>query len=140
MTRGVSISKPSSAALRIRVLPWRVRLRKLDASKIREYAFDMVQFDDSFLVGLLVGVAVVLVAPLIAFLLVLLLVPVEAGLAALIAVAVLLVRAVGIVPWTVAVDYGDGESVESYRSVVSAVRRVRSINSDHRLVIRVAMR
>ena len=129
---GVRLSKSQAAALRVRLLPWRPRQRRLDPAKIRENASGVLDLGDdlaSMFLSVGIWLALIVTAPLITFALAILLLPFEAGVLAVIGFVLLAVRFAGITHWTVVIAERDGrESVEHYRNVARALRRVRDVN------------
>ena len=136
-----------SALLEVRVLPWRPRTRVMDPDRFRDGLtpdFDLVDAGDlgGVVVGLVLGLALwivlVLAAPLIVLGLAAAFLPVEIAAVALLALLLVVARLLGVVPWTVlVVDVVQGaEERESYRNLLRAVRRVREVNHDRRVLVR----
>jgi hypothetical protein len=128
----ISLSKSRTAVLRVRLVPWRPRPRRMDPAKIRDNASGLLDFGDdlaSLFVRVGIWLALIVAAPLITFVLAVLLLPVEAGLLAIIGFALLAVRFAGITHWTLVITGPGGhETVEHYRNVARALSRVREIN------------
>jgi hypothetical protein len=91
----VRLTKTNAAALRLRVVPWRVRPRRLPSSVIRKNASNVLDFPDDFaamFLSLGVWLMLVLGAPVITFVLAVMLLPFEATLVAIIAAGLLAIR------------------------------------------------
>ncbi len=132
-----------SALLEVRVLPWRPRTRALEPARVRELASDGDPFlgvDDitGVAITLAVWLAIVVAAPLVVLVLAAALLSVELPVVVALAVLLLLARFTGVIPWTVVVvDRVTGaERREHHRSLVRAVRRIRAVNADRRVVVR----
>src|SRR4051812_5218483 len=91
-----------------------------------------------FVIGLAVWLTITLAAPLLVLILAGALFSVEVPVLVIVALALLLACFTGLIPWTVViVDRISGqEQRESTRNFVRAVRRVRDINGDRRIVVR----
>jgi hypothetical protein len=141
---GVRLTKTQGAALRLRLVPWRLRPRRLRSSVIRKNASNVLDFPDDFgsmFLSLGLWLMLVVGAPVIAFVLAVMLLPLEATLVAIIAVGLLAIRFAGLTPWTVVLINSDGgETAEKYRSVVRAVRRVRAVNGSRRVAVQFVWR
>ena len=140
----VRLTKTAGAALRLRVLPWRVRARRLRSSVIRDNADSVLELPDdlgSLVLSLGIWIILVIAAPVVAFVLSIVLLPFEATLVAIIAAALLLVRFAGLTSWTVVLtDTSGQETIEKFRSVVGAVRRVRSVNDSRGVAVQLIWR
>jgi hypothetical protein len=133
----------AAALLEIRVFPWRLRTRVMKASTFRDKISSVdptLGTDDlsGFAVGLAVWLTIMLAAPLLVLILAGALFSVEVPVLVIVALALVLARFTGLIPWTVViVDRISGqEQRESTRNFVRAVRRVRDINGDRRIVVR----
>jgi hypothetical protein len=133
----------ASALLEVRVFPWRLRTRVMKASTFRDKISNVdptLGTDD--LSGLVIGVAgwltILLAAPLLVLILAGALFSVELPVLVIVALVLVLARFAGLIPWMVViVDRSSGqEQRESTRSFVRALRRVREINGDRRIVVR----
>lgn len=140
----VRLTKTHAAALHLRVVPWRVRPRRLPSSVIRKNASNVLDFPDDFAAMFLsLGVWLMLVvgAPVITFFLAVMLLPFEATLVAIIAAGLLAIRFAGLTPWTVVLIHSGGEEKrEKYRSLVRAIRRVRKVNGSRRVAVQLIWR
>jgi hypothetical protein len=89
-------------------------------------------------IGLAVWLTILLAAPLLVLILAGALFSVELPVLAVIGLALALARFAGLIPWTVVVvDRISGqEQPESTRNFLRAVRRVRDVNGDRRIVVR----
>ena len=136
-----------SALLEVRVLPWRPRTRVMDPDRFRDgLAPDLDLVDAGDLGGVVVGVVLglalwivlIVAAPVIVLVLAAAFLPVEIVVVALLALLLVLARLAGVLPWTVVVvDVVHGtERRESYRNLLRAVRRIRELNSDRRVLVR----
>ena len=133
----------AAALLEVRVFPWRLRTRAMSANTFRDKIFSVdppLGADDlsGFVVGLAVWLMIMLAAPLLVLILAGVLFSVEVPVLVIVALALVLARFTGLIPWTVViVDRISGqEQRESTRSFVRAVRRIRDINGDRRIVVR----
>jgi hypothetical protein len=133
----------ASALLEVRVFPWRLRTRVMKASTFRDKMSNVdptLGADDlsGLVIGLAIWLTILLAAPLLVLILAGALFSVELPVLAIIALALALARFAGLIPWTVViVDRISGqEQRESTRNFVRAVRRVRDINGDRRIVVR----
>jgi hypothetical protein len=133
----------AAALLEVRVFPWRLRTRVMRASTFRDKISSVdptLGTDDlsGLVVGLAVWLTIMLAAPLLVLILAGALFSVEVPVLVIVALALVLARFTGLIPWTVViVDRISGqEQRESTRSFVRAVRRVRDINGDRRIVVR----
>lgn len=128
------------ALLDVRVLPWRPRARVMKPGTLRDIADPAAGADDlGFLVvSLVLWIVVIVAAPILVLVLAAGLLTVEIPLAIALGVILVLVRFVGIVPWTVAIDdqVTGATRTERYRNLLRAVRRVREINGDRRVQVR----
>ena len=135
----VQLRKTSAAVIRVRLVPWRMRPRRVSSSLLRENASNILDFGDdvaSLFVSIGMWLAIIVAAPVITFLLAVVLLPFEAGLVAMLALALLAVRFAGVVPWTVVlIDNSGAEKIETYRSIARALRRVRSVNGSPRRAV-----
>lgn len=138
-----SASGLDSALLEVRALPWRPRTRVMKASRLRDFVADgdpTMVADDIVGAAISLGVwlAILVAAPLIVLLLAVGLFSVELPLAFALAVLLVVGRFAGVVPWTVViVDRVTGtEQRETYRNLLRAVRRIRSVNVDRRVTVR----
>jgi hypothetical protein len=140
----VRLTKTQAAALRLRVVPWRVRARVLPSSVIRKNAGNVLDVPDDFAsMFLSVGIWLMLVvgAPVIAFALAVMLLPFEVTLVAIIGLVLVAIRFAGVTPWTVVlINSGGEETTEKYRSIARAVRRVRAVNSSRRIAVQINWR
>lgn len=133
-----------SAFLEIRVFPWRPRTRVIKASAFREAVateFSPIDLADGltgFLVGLGLWLTLLLAAPLIVLVLAAALFSVELPVVIGIALALVVSRFAGVIPWTVVmVNQVTGqETRETYRNGWRAVRRIREVNTDRRVTVR----
>lgn len=131
-----------TAMLDVRLLPWRPRRRVMDNDTLRD--IDPVEMGAStgeisgFVIGLAVWVLFLVAAPLIAVFLAVALLAVELPLAIGVALVLMVIRFAGIVPWQVVIiDQVTGtEQIESYRNLLRAVSRIRSVNHDRRVRVR----
>ena len=131
-----------SALLEVRLLPWLPRPRAMKASTLRR-TVDLDQLggvDD--IAGLVLALAfwltILLAAPVLVIVLAALLFSVELPLLIGVGLLLALARFAGLVPWTVLIINkvtGD-ERRESTRNVLRAVRRVREINDERRVLVR----
>ncbi len=130
------------AFLDIRVFPWRVKTRVMDADKLRNEATNTsATYGDGladFFIGLGLWIFIIIAAPVIVLVLAGLLLSVELPIAAALAALLLIARFVGVIPWHVIVhDNATGEErVESTRSILTAVRMVREVNLDSKVRVR----
>ena len=131
-----------SALLEVRLLPWRPQPRVMKASTLRE-TVDLDQLggvDDiaGLVLVLALWLTILLAAPVLVIVLAALLFSVELPLLIGIGLLLALARFAGLVPWTVLIVNkvtGD-ERRESTRNVLRAVRRVREVNGERRVLVR----
>ena len=137
-TKGVSCFR--KAYLDVRVFPWKLRMRKMEPDTLREFDPLLGAWDDpaGLLIGLALWVVIFVAAPLIVIVLAVLLFSVELPIVIAIALLLLVIRFVGIVPWTVVArnNINGEESRESFRNIFHAVRRIREINGDMKVRVR----
>jgi hypothetical protein len=127
-----------TAYLDVMVFPWFVRKRQMQADTLRD---SMDGFDiDEPLTSIAVLIAIYLLAPVLVVLLAWFLLPLEFILLVLIAVALVVARLVGLVPWHVAIENDLGRVLrrESTRSLIRAVRKVRETNGDRGVLVRLS--
>lgn len=135
-----------SALLEVRVLPWRPRTRVMDPDTFRNGLSPEVLGDagdlSGLVVGLVLGLALWLVllvaAPVIVLVLAAAFLPVEVTAVAVVALLLVVARFAGVIPWTVVVvDVVHGsETRESHRNLLRAVRRIRELNAERRVLVR----
>ena len=135
-----------SALLEVRVLPWRPRRRVLDKDLIGEGGPpDLVSGADDpagvvvgIVLSLVVWILLIVAAPLIVLVLAIAFLPVEIAFVAVLALLLVVARLLGVVPWTVVVVdlVQKTERRESYRNLLHAVRRIRELNHDRRVLVR----
>jgi hypothetical protein len=139
LPESLNLRKDQVAVIDIRVLPWRPRQRRMNPALMRENASEVLNVADdpsSLLLSIGVWIAIVVAAPALVVLLAVSLFPVELLAALILAIAILLIRFAGIVPWTVRVtDHAGIVNNESHRSLRSAIRRVRTVNADRRIPV-----
>ena len=133
----------TSALLEIRVFPWRLRTRVMKARTLRAKVAHMdptLAADDlsGLVLGLGAWLTIMLAAPVLVLLLGAALFSVELPLLLIIGLGLVVARFAGLIPWTVVIiDRVTGnEQRESTRSFLGAMRRVREINGDRRVVVR----
>jgi hypothetical protein len=135
----VGLSKSRTAVLRIRLVPWLPRPRRLGPAQIRDNADGLLDLGDdlaSLCISVGIWLTVIVGAPLLTFILAALLLPIEVGLLALIALVLLAVRFAGITHWTLVITEPGGEEiVEHYRNIARALSRVRKINGTRRRAV-----
>jgi hypothetical protein len=129
-----------TALLDVRVMPWRPRRRVLDPDRLRENADPLAAVDDlpGVVIALALWLLIVIAAPLVVLVLAVGLLSVELPLALGLGLVLVVVRFTGLLPWTVViVDHvGGHERRESYRNLLSALRRIRAVNGDRRVRVR----
>jgi hypothetical protein len=140
MTDSVDLRKVrEGAVIDVHLLPWRPRQRRIDPALVRENAHEVLNVADdpaSLLLSVGVWIALVLAAPALVILIAVAFFPVELAIAMFIAIAILIVRFAGIVPWTVRIaDHTGDVNTESYRNVLNAIARVRGVNQDRRIAV-----
>jgi hypothetical protein len=130
------------AMIEVRLLPWRLKARVMKPEHVRDAAgyIDPSNVDDvtGLVVVLAVWLGIVLAAPLIVLILAGLLFAIEAPILLALGVLYLVARFAGLMPWTVlTVEKRTGqERRETTRNLLHAVRRVRDINRDRRVLVR----
>jgi hypothetical protein len=128
------------AFIEVRVFPWRPRPRVMKASTLRDVADPGLVLDDfdGFVMGMALWLAIIVAAPVIVVLLAALLFSIELPLLLALALLLILIRLVGIIPWTVGVvDQQTGtERQEKTRSLIHAIRQVRAVNDSRRVPVR----
>jgi hypothetical protein len=114
----------------------------MQADTLRSNADPFCAFDDlqGVVVGLALWLVVIIAAPLIVLVLAAVLFSVELPVVVVLGALLLLIRFTGLVPWQVlAIDQVTGEERrEAYRNLWNAAERVRSLNSDRRVRVRLA--
>jgi hypothetical protein len=135
-----------SALLEVRVLPWRPRTRVMDPDSFRQglspdvlgCADDLSGFVVGLVLGLALWVVLLVAAPVIVLVLAAAFLPVEITVVAALAVLLVVARFTGVIPWTVVViDTLRGtETRERHRNLLRAVRRIRALNEEQRVLVR----
>ncbi|MBO3090107.1 hypothetical protein [Cellulomonas dongxiuzhuiae] len=120
--RGQGARGQGAAVIDVRVLPWRPKRR------VKDLGVDLVSLGGGAdLLGVVVSTVVAIIAALVVlvFLVSLVVVLLELWIVALVALALVLARFAGLLPWVV--DTGRG-TFERYRWLPHATRRVRELN------------
>jgi hypothetical protein len=134
-----------TAFLDIRVLPWRPRARVMKPETLRDGVSNTDPFlggDD--LSGLVLGLGmwlfILIAAPLVVLVLAAGLLSIELPLVILLGALLVIVRFLGVIPWTVVtVDNVTGEEAyTSFRNIFRAIQCVRRTNHDRRTRVRSA--
>lgn len=140
LTRRVEPDTNPTAVLEVRLLPWRPRARRMNPDTLRHGADSIPDLGGDLtatLISIAVWALIVVAAPLLVVLLAIAFLPVELAVVLIAAALLVLIRFVGIVPWTVCVTPASGPvRTESYRALPRALRRVRELNDDHRVAVR----
>jgi len=131
------------AFLEVRLFPWRLRPRVMEAKKLRDGTdpfSGIAAFDDlaGVVFGLALWIAVLIAAPLIVLVLAALLFSIELPLLIVIALLLVIARVIGVIPWVVGVvDQRTGLArYERTRSLFRAVRLVHEVNGEHGVPVR----
>ena len=140
-TPGTGGSGLESALLDVRLFPWRPRARVMEPDRLRDLVdIDLLSGDD--LTGLVIGLglwlAIIVAAPVLVLVLAAGLFSVELPVVIVVASAVVLLRFAGVVPWTVVtVDRVTlVERREQHRNLLRALRTIRAVNGDRRVLVR----